>query len=252
VSGRRAIIASVIRSSIASAASARTNRQENTMQTFDTPAPISAVLDIPAGRVQFIATDRADTVVEVLPADASKGRDVTVAEQTTVDYVDGVLRIEASAKNQFLGPSGSIDVTVQLPAGSRVEAKAASAEFRAVGRLGDVVFEGAHGSVNLDEAASARLTLLAGDVSVGRLNGPAEISTSKGDIRIAEAVRGTVVLRTEAGEVSVGAAAGVSASLDAGTSYGRIHNALENSEGAAAQLDIHATTAYGDIIARSL
>ena len=222
------------------------------MQKFDTPAPISAVLDIPVGRVRFIAADRADTAVEVLPADASKGRDVEVAEQTTVEYGDGVLRIEASAKNQFLGPSGSIEATVQLPAGSRIEAKAGSAELRAVGRFGDVAFEGAHGAIKLDEAASVRLTTVAGDVSVGRLNGPAEISTGKGDIRIAEAVRGTVVLRTQAGDVSVGAAHGVSASLDAGTTYGRIHNALKNTEGAAADLNIHATTAYGDIVARSL
>ncbi len=222
------------------------------MQTFDTPAPISTVLDIPAGRIQFIGADRADTVVEVRPADVSKGRDVKVAEQTTVEYRDGVLRIEASAKNQFLGASGSIEVTVQLPAGSRVEAKAASADFRAVGRFGDVAFEGAHGSIKLDEATSVHLVTVAGDVSIGRLHGPAEIRTGKGDIRIAEAVRGTVVLRTEAGDVSVGAATGVSAALDAGTSYGRIHNSLKNTEGAAAQLDIHATTAYGDIVARSL
>ncbi|MFE2092932.1 DUF4097 family beta strand repeat-containing protein [Streptomyces sp. NPDC059460] len=222
------------------------------MQKFDTPAPISAVLDIPAGRVRFIAADRADTAVEVLPADASNGRDVKAAEQTEVEYGDGVLRIEASARNRILGSSGSIEVTVQLPTGSRIEAKAASAEFRGVGRLGDVAFEGAQGSVKLDEAASARLTLLAGDVSVGRLGGPAEISTQKGDIRIAEAVRGTVELRTEAGEISIGAARGVSASLDAGTTYGRIHNALKNTEGAAAGLNIHATTAYGDIAACSL
>jgi hypothetical protein len=222
------------------------------MQKFDTPAPVSAVLDIPAGRVRFIAADRADTAVEVLPADASKGRDVKVAEQTTVEYGDGVLRIEASAKNQILGPSGSIEVTVKLPAGSRIEAKAASAELRAVGRFGDVTFEGAHGSIKLDEAASVRLTTDAGDVEVGRLNGPAEVSTKRGDIRITEAVRGTVVLRTQAGDVSVGAAAGVSASLDAGTTYGRIHNALKNTDGAAAGLTIHATTAYGDVVARSL
>ena len=38
------------------------------MQKFDTPAPISVVLDIPAGRIRFIAADRADTAVEVLPA----------------------------------------------------------------------------------------------------------------------------------------------------------------------------------------
>ena len=35
-------------------------------------------------------------------------------------------------------------MTVQLPAGSRIEAKAASAELRGVGRLGDVAFEGAY------------------------------------------------------------------------------------------------------------
>ncbi|MEV0423576.1 DUF4097 family beta strand repeat-containing protein [Streptosporangium canum] len=223
------------------------------MQKFDTPAPIAAVLDLPAGRIRFIAADRADTTVEVLPADASKSRDVKAAEQTTVAYGDGVLRIKApEAKNQILGASGSIEVTVQLPAGSRVEAKAASAELRGVGRLGDVAFESAQGSVKLDEAASARLTLLAGDLSVGRLGGPAEISTQKGDLHIAEAVRGTVTLRTESGGISVGAARGVSASLDAGTSYGRIHNALKNTDGADAALTIHATTAYGDITARSL
>ncbi|MET8420283.1 DUF4097 family beta strand repeat-containing protein [Streptomyces sp. NPDC005134] len=222
------------------------------MQNFDTPAPISAILDVPAGRIRFIAADRADTAVEILPADASKGRDVKAAEQITVEYGDGVLRVEASpAKNRILGSSGSVEVTIQLPVGSHIEAKAADAEFRGVGRLGDVAFEAAQGSVKLDETASARLTLLAGDVSVGRLGGPAEISTTKGDIRIAEAVRGTVVLQTEAGEVSVGAARGVSASLDAGTTYGRIHNALKNTDGAAG-LNIHATTAYGDIVARSL
>ncbi|WP_406321157.1 DUF4097 family beta strand repeat-containing protein [Streptomyces sp. NBC_00519] len=222
------------------------------MQKFDTPAPIATVLDIPAGRIRFIAADRADTTVEVLPADASKSRDVKAAEQIEVAYGEGVLRIEApAAKNRILGNSGSVEVTVQLPAGSRIEGKAALAELRGVGRLGGVVFEGAQGSVKLDETESARLTLQAGDVTVGRLGGPAEVSTQKGDLHITEAVRGTVTLRTEHGGIQVGAARGVSASLDAGTAYGRIHNALRNTEGAA-DLTIHATTAYGDIMARSL
>ncbi|WP_377273656.1 DUF4097 family beta strand repeat-containing protein [Peterkaempfera sp. SMS 1(5)a] len=220
------------------------------MQKFATAAPISAVLDIPSGRVQIIAADRADTAVEVLPANASRSRDVKAAEQTTVEYADGVLRVEVPAKNQYLGPSGSIEVTVQLPAGSRVEAKAASAEFRAVGRLGDVAFEGAYHQIKIDEAASVRLTAVDGDVEVGRLGGPAQISTARGDIRIAEAVHGRVVLRTQSGDISVGAARGVSASLDAGTTYGRVSNALKND--GAAELDIHATTSQGDITARSL
>ncbi|MET9585533.1 DUF4097 family beta strand repeat-containing protein [Streptomyces sp. NPDC006539] len=221
------------------------------MQKFDTPAPISAVLDIPAGRIRFIAADRAETTVEVLPADASKGRDVKAAEQTEVVYADGVLRITASSPNsQLFGPSGSLEVTVQLPAGSRIEAKAAGAELRGVGRLGDVAFEGAYRRIKIDEAASVRLTALDGDVEVGRLGGPAEISTERGDIRIAEAVRGTVVLRTQSGDISVAVAAGVSATLDAGTDYGRVSNSLKND--GAAELDIRAATSHGDITARSL
>jgi Putative adhesin len=228
-----------------------TKTPEDTMQKFDTPAPISVVLDIPAGRVQFIATDRADTAVEVLPADPAKSRDTKAAERTTVTYADGVLRITASTSgNQILGSTGSVEVTVQLPAGSNVEAKAASTELRGVGRLGDVVFEGAYHRVKIDEAASVRLTVVDGDVEVGRLNGLAEISTARGDIRIAEAVRGTVVLATQSGNISVSAAAGVSAALDAGTSHGRVSNSLKND--GATQLDIRATTSNGDITAASL
>ncbi|MFD8235335.1 DUF4097 family beta strand repeat-containing protein [Streptomyces sp. NPDC059696] len=186
------------------------------MQKFDTPAPVSAVLDVPAGRIRLIAADRADTTVEVLPADAARSRDVRAAERIDVRYDDGVLRITApGAKNRMLGNSGAVEVTVQLPAGSHLAGKASAGELRGVGRLGDVAFEAAQGQVKLDETAGARLTLLAGDITVG-------------------------------------AARGVSATLDAGTAHGRIHNALSNTDGAAAGLTIHATTSQGDITARSL
>ncbi|WP_395360700.1 DUF4097 family beta strand repeat-containing protein [Streptomyces sp. YH02] len=223
------------------------------MQKFATAAAITTVLDIPAGRVQLIAADRTDATVEVRPANAAKGNDVKAAEEITVEFTDGVLRIAAApAKNRILGDSGSVEVTVELPAGSRVEARTAAADLRGVGQLGDVVFEGAQGTVDLDGAASARLALQAGDITVGRLGGPAEITTQQGDVRVTEATRGAVVLRTESGAITIGAARGVSASLDAGTAYGRVHNALANTEGTGAALAIHATTSYGDITATSL
>lgn len=228
-------------------------KNQSATQKFDTPAPVTAVLDIPAGHIRFIAADRTDTTVEVLPANASKNRDAKAAEEIEVTCTDGVLRIQApQAKNRIPGHSGYVEVTVQLPAGSRIEAKAASAELRGVGRLGDVTFEGAQATVKLDETASARLTLQAGHITVGRLNGPAELSTQKGDLTIAEAVRGTVTLRTEQGDITIGAARGVSAALDTGTTYGRVHNSLNNTDGANAGLTIHATTTYGNITARSL
>ncbi|MFI9362463.1 hypothetical protein ACIG5E_15630 [Kitasatospora sp. NPDC053057] len=53
----------------------------------------------------------------------------------------------------------------------------------------------------------------------------------------------------KSGNITIGAAAGVSATLDAGTGHGRISNALRNDGGA--ELRIR-TTSNGDITARSL
>ena len=220
------------------------------MQKFDTPALITAVLAVPAGRVQIIAADRADTTVDVRPATPGKSRDVQTAEQTTATYADGVLRVSTpEPKSQLFGPSGSVEVTVQLPAGSHVELQSASTELRVVGRVGDVKAEGAYRHIKIDEAAAVHLTAIDGDVEVGRLTGPADIKTARGDIRITEAVRGTVVLNTQSGAISVIAAPGVSAALDASTGHGRISNALKNN--GTVELDIRATTLQGDITARS-
>ncbi|MFD6095847.1 DUF4097 family beta strand repeat-containing protein [Nocardiopsis flavescens] len=221
------------------------------MQQFPTAAPITVVLDLPAGHVRLIAADRADTTVEVRPADPAKGRDTRAAERVGVALDDGVLRIQApGAEGLLAGHPGSVEVTVRLPSGSAVDARAAAVELRGVGRLGEVSFDSARGPVKLDEAAGARLALKDGDITVGRLTGPADISTAKGDIRVDQASRGLLELRTGSGDITVTAAPGVSASLDAGTSYGRIDNALRND--GTAGLDIRATTSYGDITARGL
>lgn len=220
------------------------------MRQYDTPSPITAILAIPAGNIRLVAADRRDTTVDIRPADPSKSRDVTAAERTTAGYTDGILRVTSTARNQLLGNSGSVEVTVELPTGSRVEVTVAATRFHTAGRLGDVTFEGAQGDVEIDEVATLRLSTSAGDVTVGRLHGAAGISTEKGDIRVIEAISGTVELRTRAGGISIGAAAGVSAALDAGTGHGRVTNNLRND--GTTGLEIRATTSYGDIVARSL
>ncbi len=221
------------------------------MYTFTTPTGITTVLDIAAGRIQVIAADRTDTTVEVRPANPAKHRDQKAAEQTTVELTDGVLRIRTTApQNQYFGPSGSLEVTVQLPTGSHIQARTTSCELRGVGRLGDIAFEGAYRQIKIDEAASLRLTAVDGDVEVGRLDGPAQITTSRGAIRIREAAHGRVELRTHMGDVTVGATPGTSAALDARTGHGRVSNALKNN--GTTELHIHATTGHGDITARSL
>lgn len=222
------------------------------MQKFATAAPVTAVLDIPAGRVRVTATAEGSATVEVEPADASKGRDVRAAEQTGIAFVNGVLRIATPMRNQLFGSSGAVDVFVQLPSGSRIVAKAGAAELRTSGSLGDVTFDGAYGVVQVEEAASLRLSVHAGDVQIGRLAGDGEITVAAGDIHVMEAARGALTLDTGFGTITVGAAHEASATLAADTHYGRVRNALRNADGSAAALNIHASTACGDITARSL
>jgi hypothetical protein len=221
------------------------------MQTFTTTGPITAVLSVPAGRIQITAADGADATVGIRPADPAKGRDVKLAGQITVEFGDGVLRIAGPAAHRVFGSSGAVELTVGLPAGSRVEAKTASAQFTTAGPLGEVSLDSAQATVSLEAAATAHVVLADGDVTVGHLGGDAEIRTVRGDIHLTEAAGGAVVLRTETGAISVGAAAGVSATLDAGTTVGRIHNALRNTGGTPG-LRIRATTTVGDITAQSL
>jgi len=220
------------------------------MQTFDTPNPVTTVIDVPAGHLRFIAAERTDTRVEIHPLDASKARDIKAAERTTIGFADGVLRIATPEKNAAFGPSGSVEVTVQLPAGSSILANG-SAELRGAGSLGDVAVDGSFGPIKLDEAATVRISAIDGDVVIGRLTGSGEITTARGDVRITEALRGDVVVSTQLGDVSVGVPSGITAGLDAGTPLGRISNTIANSGGAPV-LQIHATTASGDIDAHTV
>jgi DUF4097 and DUF4098 domain-containing protein YvlB len=227
-------------------------RKERTMQTFTTTAPITAVVDIPAGHIRITATDRTDTTVHISPADPARGRDTRAAEQTTVEFTDNTLRIRTPNQNQAFGPSGSIDVTLHLPAGSHLRTTTAAAHLHTTGPLGQIAFEGAHGPLHLDQATDLQVSTHSGDVTVAHLAGPAHISTQQGDITLTQTAPATLDLRTMDGGVTVDVAPGLSAALDAHTRLGRIHNALTNTRGADAPVRIHAETMRGDITARGL
>ena len=81
------------------------------MPTFDTPGPISAVIDLVVGDARITASDRDDTVVEIRPSDASHEQDVRVAEQTRVEYSAGRLLITAPRQRalSLFGRPGSIE-----------------------------------------------------------------------------------------------------------------------------------------------
>ncbi|WP_405977571.1 DUF4097 family beta strand repeat-containing protein [Streptomyces sp. NBC_00158] len=177
------------------------------MPSFDTPEPISVTAHVEAGSIRFTAGDRRDTVVEVRPRNPEKDRDVRAAEQTEVSYANGTLGIRTPKQRNSLRRPGTVDVTVELPAGSDVEMTGAWTQVLGEGRLGEVRAKTSAGDVRLDTTGPLRLTASHGSITVDRVEGPAEITTSSGSMRVG-LVNGPGVLKNSHGSTTVGAATG--------------------------------------------
>ncbi|WP_432074544.1 DUF4097 family beta strand repeat-containing protein [Streptomyces wuyuanensis] len=176
------------------------------MPSFDTPATISATAHVDAGSIQFIAGDRLDTVVEVRPRDPKRDHDVRTADQTEVTYASGELTVRTPKANLF-GRTGTVDVTVELPAGSRLDVSGAWVQVLGEGRLGEVRVKTSSGDVRLDTTGPLKLTASHGSIHVDRVEGAAEITSSSGSLRVG-LVDGPAVLKNSHGTTTVGAATG--------------------------------------------
>lgn len=177
------------------------------MPSFDTPQAISATAHVEAGSVQIVAGDRPDTVVEVRPRDPGKDQDVRAADQTEITYVNGLLTVRTPKQRYLVGRTGTVDVTVELPTDSRLDVTGAWTQVLGEGRFGEVRVKTSSGDVRLDTTGPLRLTASHGSITVGRVEGTAEISTSSGSMRVGT-LDGPAVLKNSHGSTTVGAATG--------------------------------------------
>jgi len=240
------------------------------MTIFETPEPISVTLDIGVGDLRIVASDRIDTVVEVQPSDPAKPSDVSAAEQTRVDYANGVLQIKAPKGRRrfnFLGGGESIDVRIELPSGSDLRGDAALAALRCTGTLGacryktggsDITVEHVSGATELTTGTGAvkvdriggsamikngngntwigevvgdiHVKAANGDVGVDRSHAKVTAKTANGDIHLNEVDRAVIVAETACGQVDVAVCSGVAAWLDLHTGFGHVRNLLDMSE----------------------
>jgi DUF4097 and DUF4098 domain-containing protein YvlB len=261
------------------------------MPTFDTPEPITVTLEIGVADVRITAGERTDTVVDIRPSDDTDESDVQAARQVRVDLTSGDLRIIGPRRTfDFSRKTRSVDVTIELPAGSPVSAEIAAGDIRAAGRLGPSRLKTGAGHVTADEidgnadasTGSGRVALgdvagtaviknsngattvesaggdlrvrnANGDITVGRAGAGVDAKTSNGTVRIGEVVRGSVTLVTPAGDLDVGIAEGTAAWLEVKTGFGHVRNLLANAAGpeeAAETVEVRARTSYGDITIR--
>jgi DUF4097 and DUF4098 domain-containing protein YvlB len=180
------------------------------MRTFDTPTPISIVIEVGVGHIGVAAGDRADATVDVKPSTPGKRADVAAAEQTRVDFANGTLSvIGPKGWRQFTSWSnrGSVDITIDVPTGSDLRGTAGVANLRATGRLGDCHFKSGVADIDLDETGPVELVTGSGQLSVGNATGHAVLTTASGAIR-AGRIDGTAVVKNSNGDTSINAVTG--------------------------------------------
>ena len=178
------------------------------MPTFETPESINVALDLSVGYVRIAASDRTDTAVEVRPSDEAEETDVEAARQVRVDYAGGELRVTGPKRTfDFSRKLRSVDVTIELPTGSRVDAQVQMGDLRTAGRLGETRLKTSAGNVSVERTGPLRLDTSAGHVTVGAVAGAAEISTGTGKVQIGE-VQGTATVKNSNGATKLGSVTG--------------------------------------------
>lgn len=208
------------------------------MPTFETPTPIDLAIKLPVGAIHIVASDRIDTVVTVSPTNPDKAVDLRGAEETKVEFDGERLTIRGpKARITFIGPTESVDITVELPSGSRVTAESSVGNVNTVGRLGATRIKALTGRAEVDATGDLWLRAGHGTTTIGTVDGSAEITADHGQVKIGtvtgnalvKASHGNVVIGETSGEVEVKLAYGdfeitkALASVTAKTSYGTIH-----------------------------
>jgi DUF4097 and DUF4098 domain-containing protein YvlB len=228
------------------------------MTTFQTPTPIVVDVDLGWGDLHVVASDRADTVVEVRPANAEKSGDVKTAAEARVELVGDVLTVRTTKgwlHYTPFGNSGQVDITIQVPEGSEVRGTTGAGRLLAEGAVGAVAYRSGAGDVRVDEAERVTARTASGAIIIGRATGAVELTSSAGSIRIRELsgealiknpngsttigeVTGTLVVQGAHGDVTIADARGT---VTAKSSYGNL--LVERIDGGRVQLE----AGYGSI-----
>jgi Putative adhesin len=193
------------------------------MPKFETAQPIAITVEVFLGSVEIIASDRADTVVEVRPSNAAKKEDVRAAQETEVDFAAGHLTVK--------GPGGwkmytlprawhtpSIDVTIEVPTGSRVHGTGNLCRFLVTGELGQCELKNSLGDLHLAKAGPLELRTSSGNIIVGEVVGQANVTSGNGTVRIGE-IHGSAVVKNSNGDTTIG---DVTGDLQVNTANGNI------------------------------
>jgi Toastrack DUF4097 len=119
---------------------------------------------------------------------------------------------------------------------------------------GSVTIKNSNGDTRIgDVAGRAQLQSANGTIQVERARSHVTAKTAFGDVRLGALSEGTQEAKTACGQIEVGVLDGVAAWLDLSTSFGRVHNELEDTGRPSSDeptTEIRAHTSMGDINVR--
>jgi len=189
------------------------------MPTFDRTTPVTVALRAQRGTIDITATDDTVVGVEVVPLDGSEGAD-EAARNTRVALEGDTLYVQTPHTSAWQWRrTPKLGITVRVPAGSSIVAKAASADLRATGRYALVQVDLASGDAWVDRVTGdAQLKSASGDITVGRVGGGLRITSSSGNLDVGD-VTGDVSAEAASGDITV---RGVGGSIRAGTASGDV------------------------------
>jgi DUF4097 and DUF4098 domain-containing protein YvlB len=175
----------------------------DTLETrFDTTGPVNLKVELLVGDVTLTATDTSATVVRLVPH-GRKGAEL--AEKFTVEaHGNDVVVLSPKLRDSFfsLGTKGSVDVEVELPTGSAVEARTGAGDITASGLLGEVRANTGAGDLTFHEVAAAHLKSGSGDLTLQSARGDVNAKTGSGDVSIGSA-GGRLDLVTGSGDIAL-------------------------------------------------
>lgn len=186
---------------------------EPLVRTLETPAPVRLYVENGSGRVVVVATVTSTTHVRVAGARAE--------EATITHDRDKVSVLAPRWRAGLFRGDQSLDIEVEVPAGSQLVVKSGSADIDVTGEVATTRIKAGSAGVRLDRVADTavidtgsgdvaiaavtgdvRIRSGSGDVVVDSAGGVASISSGSGDIRIGHAAR-PVVVKTGSGDLEV-------------------------------------------------
>ena len=254
---------------------------------FSATGPIEADISLPAGKVSLTAAQAETVTVSLLPqhGPGSKAAEKIIAD-TEVSFEGGTLTVHVPKRVQLRGDA-ALDLTIELPAGSSVAARTASADLKCTGELGaldahtasgDVTADRISGNVSLatasgdvrlqDAAGDVTVNTASGDATIARVGGDftaktasgdlrigqagrsAEVRTASGDVRIDSIAAGRADVTSVSGDVAIAVPPGIGVFLDLASISGRVRSELDpdaHGGDGDASLTVRCNSVSGDI-----